>query len=121
MVAKIIISKNISKALNYNEQKVQNGQAECIHAENFLQEKDDMNFYDKLERFTDLITLNERSKTNALHISLNFDTSEKLSAQKLTNIAKTYMHKIGFGDQPYLVYQHYDAGHPPHSYSHHKY
>lgn len=27
-------------------------------------------------------------------------------------IAKVYMQKIGFGEQPYLVYQHYDAGHP---------
>lgn len=112
MVAKIIVSKNIGKALNYNEQKVQKGQAECIHAENFLHEKDGMNFYDKLERFTDLMSMNERAKTNTLHISLNFDPAENLSAQKLIKIAKSYMHKIGFGDQPYLVYQHHDAGHP---------
>lgn len=27
-------------------------------------------------------------------------------------IADAYMEKIGFGEQPYLVYQHHDAGHP---------
>lgn len=28
------------------------------------------------------------------------------------SIVNTYMEKIGFGNQPYLVYQHHDAGHP---------
>ncbi len=30
----------------------------------------------------------------------------------MNEIADTYMQKIGFGEQPYLVYQHADAGHP---------
>jgi hypothetical protein len=30
----------------------------------------------------------------------------------MVEIADTYMEKLGFGRQPYLVYQHYDAGHP---------
>lgn len=111
MVAKIIVSKNIGKALNYNEQKVQKGHAQCIHAQNFIREKEDMNFHEKLERFTNLIGRND-SKTNTLHISLNFGPTEKLSALELTDIATTYMEKIGFADQPYLVYQHNDAGHP---------
>ncbi len=47
-----------------------------------------------------------------MHISLNFDPSENHSKEKLAEIADTYMEKLGFGRQPYLVYQHYDAGHP---------
>jgi hypothetical protein len=35
-----------------------------------------------------------------------------MSQEKLSEIAKLYMTKIGFGSQPYLVYQHNDAGHP---------
>src|SRR6266536_1628108 len=46
---------------------------------------------------------------NSVHISLNFDPSEKLNETTLKNIADTYM---GLGDQPYLVYQHFDLGHP---------
>lgn len=111
MVAKIIISKNIVKALNYNEQKVGKGQAECIYAGNFIKEIENMNFHEKRERFTDLIGRNS-SKTNTLHISLNFDPSEKISNQKMTDIATAYMEKIGFDEQPYLVYRHHDAGHP---------
>jgi len=51
-------------------------------------------------------------KTNSVHISLNFDPYEKLNTAQLTQIAGHYMEKIGFGEQPYLVYQHMDAGHP---------
>ncbi|HCT23866.1 MAG TPA: relaxase [Chitinophagaceae bacterium] len=47
-----------------------------------------------------------------MHVSLNFDPSEKLSENKLLQIASDYMQKIGFSNQPYLVYKHEDAGHP---------
>ena len=39
-------------------------------------------------------------------------TADKLSKEKLKEIANEYMQKIGFGEQPYLLYQHHDAGHP---------
>ncbi|MEP6677187.1 MAG: relaxase/mobilization nuclease domain-containing protein [Ferruginibacter sp.] len=112
MVARITTPKSTSRALNYNEQKVQAGKAECLEAGNFLSEADELNFYQKLERFEHQNALNERAKTNTLHISLNFDATDKLSREKLVEIADGYMDKIGFGEQPYLVYQHHDAGHP---------
>jgi len=40
--------KSIGKALNYNEKKVQQGEAECLHAQNFLKDASGLNFYDKL-------------------------------------------------------------------------
>ncbi|HUC80950.1 MAG TPA: relaxase/mobilization nuclease domain-containing protein [Flavisolibacter sp.] len=112
MVAKITTPNSISKALNYNEKKVQKGVAQCIHAGNFLKNAKELNFYEKLHHFKRYIDLNTRAKTNTLHISLNFDPAEKLGPGKLVQIATTYMDKIGFGGQPYLVYEHHDAGHP---------
>jgi hypothetical protein len=112
MVAKITTPGSILRALNYNEKKVQNGKAECIYAGNFLMDASEMNFYQKLDRFKSLIELNQRAKTNTLHISLNFDPKESYAHDKLKQIAAVYMDKIGFGDQPYLVYRHDDAGHP---------
>ncbi|HEX4375187.1 MAG TPA: relaxase/mobilization nuclease domain-containing protein, partial [Puia sp.] len=112
MVVKITSPHSMRRALNYNEKKVQRGMAECIHAGNFLKELPDMNFYHKMERFQKQIELNQRAKTNTLHISLNFDPSENMSKEKLTAIADDYMEKIGFGSQPYLIYMHNDAGHP---------
>ena len=112
MVAKITVPNNIKKAHNYNEQKVKEGKAQCIHAHNFLKEANQLNFYEKLSRFERLISLNKRASTNTVHVSLNFGPGEKLGQKKLAEIASVYMNKIGFGEQPYLVYQHHDAGHP---------
>jgi len=113
MVAKITSPHSIKRALNYNEKKVQSGQATCIYAGNFLKDLDKMNFYNKLQRFQDLISLNDRAqKSNTLHISLNFHPSEKLNQKTLFTISNEYMAMIGFGEQPYLVYEHQDAGHP---------
>ncbi len=111
MVAKITTPKSINRALSYNEQKVKLQKAECLYAENFLQEAHELNFYQKLERFEHQNSLNQMAKTNTLHISLNFDEEDKLSREKLIEIASGYMEKIGFSEQPYLVYQHHDAGH----------
>lgn len=113
MVVRIKSPHSLQRALTYNEKKVQKSEAECLHAENYLLSPTRMNFHQKLERIQDLIVRNERAKkSNTLHISLNFDPAEKLAAEKLVQIAKAYMEKIGFSDQPYLVYQHHDAGHP---------
>ena len=112
MVAKITTPKSIEAALNYNEKKVQKGNAVCLHAANYLKESKEMNFYQKLAGFERLNSLNERATTKTLHVSLNFDPSEKLAENKLLKIASDYMQKIGFGNQPYLVYKHEDAGHP---------
>lgn len=112
MVAKITVPHSIKRALNYNEQKMREGKAKCIYAHNFLKEAEQLNFYEKLQRFEDLITLNKRAATNTVHISLNFSVNENLKQEKLAEIASVYMDKIGFGGQPYLVYQHLDAGHP---------
>lgn len=112
MVAKITVPGSIKRALNYNEQKMQKGKAECLYAPNYLKEAKDLNFHEKLIRFENQITLNKRAATNTIHISLNFAVGEKIPTEKLKEIATIYMEKIGFGKQPYLVYIHHDAGHP---------
>ncbi|KAF2343110.1 relaxase/mobilization nuclease domain-containing protein [Flavobacterium tistrianum] len=112
MVAVIKTSPSIRGILNYNENKVAIGQAECISAVNYPLELEKLSFTSKLNRFLKLAELNTNTKRNSVHISLNFDPSENHSKEKLAEIAYTYMEKLGFGRQPYLVYQHYDAGHP---------
>lgn len=112
MVAKITIPKSIEAALNYTEKKAQKGTAICLHAANYLKDANKMNFYQKLAGFERLNSLNERAATKTLHVSLNFSPSEKLQDDKLLKIAELYMNKIGFGEQPFLIYKHEDAGHP---------
>lgn len=114
MRPQITFPTSLSRALNYNEKKVQKGTAELLHAHNFYKLAEELKFSDKKERFQELMDLTERAKTKLIHISLNFHPSEKemLSKEFYIDVADKYMHKIGFGDQPYLVYQHEDAGHP---------
>lgn len=112
MVARINTGKNIARVLNYNEHKVQQGRAEILYASGFIKDAHRLTFYDKINHFERYTSLNERATTNSLHVSLNFYVSEKLANDTLIQIADTYMQKIGFGAQPYLVYHHHDAGHP---------
>ncbi len=113
MVAVIKVGHSMQRIFNYNENKVKEGVAECIGAENFPLDADEMSLKIKLGYLLKRTQLNENVKRNSVHISLNFDPSEAhLGKEKLTEIANVYMQKLGFGEQPYLVYQHHDAGHP---------
>lgn len=112
MVARITTPASLNETLNYNEHKVRKGAAVCIAENNFLLPLTAMNFYHKLDWLETRNALNTRATTKTLHVSLNFATSENFNTEKLTAIASDYMERIGFSDQPYLVYQHKDAGHP---------
>ncbi|MDB5089903.1 MAG: hypothetical protein JWR09_3897, partial [Mucilaginibacter sp.] len=112
MVAKIKSGKSLIGALNYNENKVKTGKAKLIATSGYMKSHEVLSFHDKLFRLTDLAERNHRTKTNTVHLSLNFDVAEKLNDELLVNIGGEYMEKIGFGNQPYLIYKHFDAGHP---------
>ena len=113
MVAIIKVAHSLRRIFNYNENKVKEGVAECIGAENYPLSADEMNLKMKLNFLLKRNELNENVKRNSIHVSLNFDPSEKaFPKEKLMAIAGSYMQKIGFGEQPFLVYQHHDAGHP---------
>lgn len=114
MRPQITFPSDLKRALNYHEKKVQNGNARLIHSHSFFKLPSELNFHDKMERFNNLMALNERAETKLIHISLNFHPSEKdrLTEEFYIHLADEYMNKIGFGNQPYLVYRHEDAGHP---------
>jgi hypothetical protein len=112
MVAKIKSGKSLIGALNYNENKVKAGKAELIGASGYPKNHEILSFYDKIFRLKDRAERNIRTRTNTLHLSLNFDLTEKPGTEKLVNIADEYMKRIGFENQPYLIYKHFDAGHP---------
>ncbi len=112
MVARLNTRKSIQKALNYNEAKVADGIGELLLASGFGADVNNLRFAQKLYRFEQLNDRNNHVKTKALHISLNFPPEEDLSSEMLQQIAIDYMDRIGFGQQPYLVYRHFDANHP---------
>jgi len=112
MVAVIKTGHSVQSIFRYNENKVKQGAAQCIGEGNYPGAVKDLNFSMKLNRLLHQNALNGNVKRNSVHISLNFHPSENYSDEKLMKIADAYMEKIGFAEQPYLVYRHDDAGHP---------
>lgn len=112
MVARIVCGKSIRGVLNYNENKLKNAEASLLLAAGFPRDPDHLSFKNKLDRFEMLIRQNTDTKTNTLHIMLSFSRQDELDDDKLKAIAFDYMNSIGFAEQPFLVYQHFDAAHP---------
>jgi len=112
VVAVIKTGHSILRLLNYNENKIKDGAAVFLRAQNYPLAGTQLTFQQKLNRLKNQAALNENVTRNSMHISLNFDPSERLSGTRLQEIAEVYMDKIGLGELPYLVYQHFDAGHP---------
>lgn len=112
MVARIKIKDALVTNFYYNENKVEQGVATCLMAENYPADLERLSQSQRLKMLQKMASMNEAIKVNSVHISLNFDPSETLSKERLQEIATGYMEGIGFGAQPYLVYQHFDAGHP---------
>ncbi len=112
MVARIASGKSIRGVLVYNERKVERAEANLLMAAGFPRGIAELSFKNKLARFEKLTAKNERTKTNTLHISLNFSRKDQVDDRLLREIAQDYMSAIGFGGQPFLVYRHFDAAHP---------
>lgn len=112
MVARIRTGKSMLGALKYNENKVQQGSAVCLSGNLFGFNLSKLTIEGKMKRFAEGLRFNKKSKTYVVHISLNFAVNEKIEREALTKIAGDYMERIGFGNQPYLVYQHFDSAHP---------
>lgn len=112
MVVVIHTGHSIRPILEYNENKVKAGLAECIDAQNYPIGLTDLNFQWKLNRLVKQVEMNPRVTRKGAHLSLNFDPSDVLKKEQLRSITADFMVKAGMGGQPYLVYRHDDAGHP---------
>lgn len=112
MVVRIRTGKRIQGALSYNERKVMTGKAELILASRLGCELSSLDFADKLNRFEALNSRSQNTTTNTIHLSINFSPYDQIDTEKMQVIAMDYMKRIGFGNQPFLVYRHNDANHP---------
>ena len=109
MIAKISSTENLGGALGYNFKKVEKGEASILLAQGLYQNKEGT--YTMAEVFPDmqaLIPEKYRTKKMVFHCSLNPHPDEKLSNERLVQIAKEYMEALGYGKQPYIVFKHND-------------
>ena len=109
MIAKISATENLGGALGYNFKKVEKGEASILLAAELYQSKEGRyTMEDVLADMEALIPKNCRTKKTVFHCSLNPHPDEKLSDERLTQIAKEYMEALGYGKQPYIVFKHND-------------
>ena len=109
MIAKISATENLGGALGYNFKKVEKGEASILLAAGLYQNKEGR--YTMEEVLADmeaLIPKKCRTKKAVFHCSLNPHPDEKLSDERLVQIAKEYMEALGYGKQPYIVFKHND-------------
>jgi hypothetical protein len=109
MVAKISSGSSLYSALAYNHQKVNAGGAKVIFTNNMVEPKDG-NFSIGIctRSFEPYLLANKRTENPVIHVSLNPDPKDKLSDVQLAKIAEEYMQKLGYGNQPFVVYKHED-------------
>lgn len=109
MVAKINIGSSLFGALSYNQEKVDMKEGKILFSNRIIQNPDGShNMYFNMRSFEPYLEANKRTEKPVLHISLNPHPGDKLSDNQLSDIAQEYMDKMGYGNQPYLVYKHED-------------
>lgn len=112
MVAIIKFGSSIRRTFHYNENKVKEGKAQLLAVENYPIAAEHLTAQHRLNMLLKTAETNPNVRLNSVHISLNFAPGEHLDDATLKQISVEYMERIGFGDQPYLLYRHDDAGHP---------
>jgi uncharacterized FlaG/YvyC family protein len=106
MVIKIMASSPTMKsALEYNDKKVSQGDAEVIQTANI--DADLNTFHDTIKRYE---KRNFSSKELSFHMSVNPSSTERMSEEKVKELVSDIMEGLGYAKQPYAIYRHDDIG-----------
>jgi hypothetical protein len=113
MVAKMSSSSTLYGALSYNQVKVEDEHAKVICTNRMIEPANGI--YDIntcLRSFEPYLLANNlahhKTDKTVLHVSINPDPKDALDDEQLSEIAQKYMKKMGYGDQPFIVYKHED-------------
>lgn len=113
MVAKINRGVSLYGAVAYNHQKVDRGTARIIAGNRMIGsmgENPEQRMPQTLRSFENYLLANKNTEKPILHISLNPSLGDELTDEEFAALARDYMEKMGYGDQPYVVYLHEDIG-----------
>ena len=109
MVAKISVGNSLYGALSYNESKVEVGEAKVLASNNMIENSDgELDISSAMRSFEHHLSQNHKTKKPILHISLNPHPDDKLTDDQFVELAQDYMERMGYGEQPYIIYKHED-------------
>lgn len=109
MVTKISSGSSVYGALNYNQIRVDEKEAEVLYSQKmFVSADGSVSLQDCMDSFYPYLAMNQRTKNIVFHASINPDPKDKVADEKLTTLCQEYMEQMGYSNQPYVVYLHQD-------------
>lgn len=109
MVAKINIGSSLYGAISYNGEKINGAKGRILGSNKVVIPPDGhVNVARMVEDFRSFMPKMGRTKKPVLHISLNPHSDDRLTDQDFEILAREYLDKLGFGDQPWVMYKHED-------------
>ena len=109
MVAKISYGSSLYGALAYNGEKVNEGVARILETNKvFCPADGGHDITDCMQDFLAYMPSQVHTKKPVIHISLNPHPDDRLSDEQFSAIALEYIERMGYGNQPFVVYKHED-------------
>lgn len=109
MIAKIGRGANMIGALSYNQLKVDKENGQILATQRIMETPDGRYTVAQLHRsFEPYFIANKKTEKPVLHISLNPDPADRVSDAQFIKMAQEYMERMGYGEQPYIVFKHTD-------------
>ena len=109
MVAKISYGSSLFGALAYNGEKVNEGVAKILETNKVFCSADGIHDISAcIQDFMAYMPSLIHTKKPIIHISLNPHPDDKITDEQFSAIAQEYIEKMGYGNQPFVVYKHED-------------
>ena len=109
MVAKISVGSSLYGAIAYNGEKINEAQGRLLTTNRIYNDgSGTVDIGKAMEGFLTFLPPQMKIEKPVVHISLNPHPEDVLTDIELQNIAREYLEKLGFGNQPYLVFKHED-------------
>lgn len=109
MVAKISIGSSLYGALAYNGEKINKEQGRLLATNKIFNDgSGTVDIHRAMEDFMRYMPSVMKTEKPVIHISLNPHPDDRLTDTDFQNIAQEYLEKLGYGNQPYMVYKHED-------------
>lgn len=109
MIAKIGKGSNMYGAILYNQQKVdrENGAVLLLNKiPDTVDGRYSVAYFNKC--FEPYLSANIKTEKTVRHISLNPDPADKVNDEQFMEMAQEYMERMGYSNQPYIVFKHTD-------------
>ena len=109
MVAKISVGNSLYGALAYNGEKINEAKGRLLTANRIFNDgTGTVDIRKAMEGFLACMPEHTKVEKPVVHISLNPHPEDVLTDTELQDIAREYLEKMGYGNQPYLVFKHED-------------